>query len=310
MGIFSKKEYVCEKCGKTFLKRINLNGNECDECYFKEENEKKELLEVVSGYNKYAKNVFNNSYSVEQMNSIIEHRERILQKYKNENGIKREWLMSASFNYKKLSDEEVDEVLIGVVNSSISSSMGAAFGPGFFVPSYYEGVIVDAESIFAVGMSWNTKIQFENSEAILCAVFTNDPYIPIFSMMFVGKKGFFEVIKSKKGREAVAELFTSVCPNLTYPVSELKNIKKQIKQEGIVRGNLDSKFVLEQIRKAKYSEGLFSSEKLYDNLTIKTRDLLDSIGYIVDYEIDSLLFMDKTSNRKFWNKHMNKLYNS
>ena len=42
MGLFSKKTYICEKCGKEFQKRINLNGNFCDECFAKEMKEKEE----------------------------------------------------------------------------------------------------------------------------------------------------------------------------------------------------------------------------------------------------------------------------
>ena len=48
---------------------------------------------------------------------------------------------------------------------------------------------------------------------------------------YVGKTGFFELTKSKKGRASVNALFEAMCPNLTYPVGDIKQLKKQISQE-------------------------------------------------------------------------------
>ena len=39
MGFFSKKDYVCEKCGKSFQKRFSIRECICDECQKKEEEE-------------------------------------------------------------------------------------------------------------------------------------------------------------------------------------------------------------------------------------------------------------------------------
>ena len=58
MGLFSKKTYICEKCGKEFEKRINLNGNLCDECWDYEKKVKRELEEGVRGYINYCSDVF------------------------------------------------------------------------------------------------------------------------------------------------------------------------------------------------------------------------------------------------------------
>lgn len=41
MGLFSVKEYVCDKCGETFQKRINRNGNVCDRCLKQQDVERK-----------------------------------------------------------------------------------------------------------------------------------------------------------------------------------------------------------------------------------------------------------------------------
>lgn len=307
MGLFSKKDYVCEKCGKAFSKRINLNGNLCDDCWNQEENEKRMLQESIRGYINYYSDVFFKSYTSDEMRKIIDHRDEILSKYQNSNGISRADLRNASDNYKKLTDDQAAEVLLRVSTSSVSSTMGAAYSGYFFVPTHYEGMIVDAEDVFAVGYTSDYKLQAGTSEVILCAVFTNDPYVPVFPMIYVGKTGFFELTKSKKGRASVSALFEAMCPNLTYQVGDLKQLKKQIKQEGMVKGNLDIKFVLDQISNASVSSGLFDTKKMHSELLSGSATMLDRIGYIQESEVNEILKMDKMFNRNYWEKQIKRL---
>lgn len=98
-------------------------------------------------------------------------------------------------------------------SSSVSSTLGAAYSSCFFVPTHYEGMIVDAADVFTVGYTLDYKLNAGTSEVILCAVFTNDPYVPVFSMIYIGKTGFFEVMKSKK-----AELVSMHCLNLCVQI--------------------------------------------------------------------------------------------
>lgn len=106
-------------------------------------------------------------------------RDGILDKYKNEAGISRADLQNASENYRRLTDEQAAKVLLRVANSSVSSTMGAASSGTFFVPIHYEGMIVDAADVFAVGYTSDYKLDAGSSEIILCAVFTNDPFVPV-----------------------------------------------------------------------------------------------------------------------------------
>ena len=48
----------------------------------------------------------------------------------------------------------------------------------FFVLTDFEKAVVDMEDVFAVGITGDYKYQDSKEEAVLCAVFTNDPYIP------------------------------------------------------------------------------------------------------------------------------------
>lgn len=306
MGLFSKKKYTCSKCGKEFEKRINLNGSFCDDCYKKESDEKKSLLSQINGYNEYHKDLFFEDYSSEDMKKIIEHKNRLLEKFKISNGISKDELQNVSYNYHKLTDEEAIKVLERVSNSMVSVTLGSVYGKGFFIPSGYDNVIVDANDVFAVAYTSDYKLQSTTSEVILCAVFTNDPYIPVFPMIYLGKIGAFELTKSKKGRQSVEIEFNNMCHNLKYPVMDLKHLKKQIKQENCVNGNLELKFMLDRIFDASTSSGIFNTKKMTTSLLPGSNKMLEELGYIQQTDMSSILRMDKRSNQKYWLKQIDK----
>lgn len=304
MGLFSKKEYVCSKCGRTYVKRLNLNGDLCDECYSKEANERAALEDQVKGYVNYCSSVRKDSYSIEELKKIIEHKNNLVAKFKNPNGINRIELENASDNYKKLTDDQAQDILRRIAKSTVKSTIGAGYTEQFFVPTSYEGLIVDAKDIFAVGFGTDFKLHSGSDEVILCAVFTNDPYVPVFPMVYVGKTSFFELTKSKKGRANVSAIFESICPNLTYEVGDLKQLKKQIKNDGSVKGKLDSQFVLDKIEDALCSRGLFNTKDMYSNMYASSATMLDEMGYIYEEDIDEILKMDKMFNRNYWSKQI------
>jgi hypothetical protein len=302
MGFLSKKTVVCERCGKEFQTRITLLGNICKECLDRE----MEKQDNVRGYVEYAAKMSWDSYSEEQLDTIAVHRDAILEKYRMTKGISRADLTVASNNYTTLTDDEAADVLMRVANSSVSVTAGAAYSGYFFVPTSFEKVIVDAEDVFAVGYTSDYTFLDSKNEVILCAVFTNDLYIPVFPMIYIGKLGFFEIMKSKKGRQGVEGLFELMCPNLTYPVQELKQLKKQIKADGSVRGNIDQKFMLDKIFDASTSSGIFNPKKMRGDLYPSSAEMLDAYGYIQDTQIIQIMKMDKMFNRRYWKKQIKK----
>lgn len=306
MGIFSKKEYVCKVCGKTFSTRLAPAEPICDDCLKKrrEENEKRE--QQVQGYIQYAENYLGRLYTPEEYQAMIVHRDNILEKYRNLRGISRAELQMASYRYKKLPAEEAQLVVNQMTHSLVSSTMGAVYTENFFVPTACDGLIVDAQSVFAVGYTtaYGVNTEDKRTEVILCAVFTNDPYVPVFPMIFTGQKRLFEILKSKKGREGVVELFTQMCPNLTYPVCTLKDLKKQIKTENEVRGNIDCKEMLRLIGSASSEFGLFDGKQMSSSLSFFSASMLDSICYMEESEAFRILKMDKFFRKRFWKKYM------
>ena len=301
MGLFEKKTYTCEKCGQQFVKRVNLNGNLCDECWMKEEDEKDELEYQVVGYSVYYEELVSKSFTLEQLKHLVAHRNGLLQKFKNNDGITREHLTNLSDNYMRLTDGQAVEVIRRLSNTAVTATMGAVYGDKFFCPTEYSGMIVDAQDVFAVGYTVDHKVDAGKREVLLCAVFTNDPYVPVFPMVFAGKPTLLKTSKSQELRSQVELLFASRCPNLQYPISDIKDLKKQISQEGRVRGNLNVQFVMDQIFHASVSSRIFDTRSMAMELSSASADMLDQIGYIQQHEIDRILKMDKKENRNYWN---------
>lgn len=307
MGLFSKKEFVCKKCGKKYFSRLNLSGNLCDECWTEQENEARAFERAFRGYEKYNMEVTLRKYSTEDKKQILEHREKLVEKLANKYGINRAELAEASNNYKELSDQEAENIITRAMHSEVSVTAGSVYGGHFFMPTRYEGVLVDAADVFAVGYTTDYTTASGLSEAILCAVFTNDPYVPVIQMIYTGKVGFFEM-KSKKGREGLKDLFESLCPNLTYEVDDLKALKKVIKKDGEVKGNFDAKSMLGEIERVLASANGFNSKPITNELLPGTIEILDKMGYISRTEINKILKMDKMANGSYWNMQIEKLH--
>lgn len=98
-----------------------------------------------------------------------------------------------------------------------------------------------------------------------------------------------------------------MCPNLTYPVGDIKYLKKQIKQDGTVKGNIDMKFMLDMISSASVSSGIFDTKRMHSDLYPVSTKMLDRIGYIPEGDVNMILHMDKMFNRNYWDKQIKKL---
>ena len=304
MGIFSKKTYVCECCGKEFEARSLLGSTLCNEC------EKRELDKYIniSGYVDYARKMDMPEYTEQQKEEIAAHRDAILEKYRMTQGISKSELKNAGYNYSRLSDSEAADILIRSANSTVSVTLGSGYTSDFFVPTKFTRTVVDTEDVFAVGLVSDYKSSVDGAEALMAVIFTNDPYMPAFPFYYLAKLGFFEVVRSKKGRAATSLFFETMCPNLTYPVMDLKKLKKQIKSEGAVRGNIAYDKMMDIIQDANVLSGIFNSSKNESFIDIHTGELLDEYGYIPEYDIkETLELNDRSFCGHFWRKQMKKL---
>ena len=308
MGLFSKKEYVCEKCGKTYQRRVNMKGALCDACWRENLEKQRALEKELPGYVKYASTMLGTVYSIEELEKILEHRNAIVEKYRIEGAFHRSDLAGIGANYKNLTEEEGDAIAQVICNCTLVSQPGAVIGGNMLAPTTFDGTVIDVEDVFAVGYTTDKKHQVNNMELISCVVFSNDPYMPVFPMIFAGRKKFYEHTKSAKGREVVGKAFELLCPNLKYPVTDLKALKKQVQKDVNVRGNMDWDFMLDSIGEARSGKGIFNSEKIELDAQSGTIALLDTAGYFVSEDVEKLLRMDKMFNRRFWSKRFDRYW--
>lgn len=314
MGLFSKKDYTCERCGKIYQSRFGAGFNLCDTCmqedYEKDKQEKKmkeELKASIKGYVQYGKKVLEKDYTIEEMQQIKARKEQVLEQFSiKEIGISDKALQNASDNFMSLSDEECLDVLLRVSQSRINTMPGIAYNEAILLPTEFEKVIVPMHDVFAIGFATDYSIKNADVESIVCAFFTNDPYVPVLSMQYVARKGFFDVVKSKKGREALIEVFSEMCPNLPYPIDDLKVLEKTIKRDGNVKGNIEYKTMLKMISDARYGVGIHNTENMVERLNSESEKMINEINYISDNRIDFILKLDKLINRKFWEGKMKK----
>lgn len=226
MGLFSKKELICKKCGKVYISRIDLYDGLCGDCYLREEEQSRKLQAEVAGYSLYQKVFKHKTYTTDEMHQIIAHRSAILEKYSKEG-------------------------VIAVTMNGASVALGR-----FFCPNGFDGTIVDADDVFAIAISAynNTYSAFE--EMFQTTLFTNDPYIPAFSLLWVARKKLFE-LKGKKDRETVKELLSDKCRNLTYPVADIGVLEKIIKKDKTVHGAIDIETMIKICDDALLNQGVF-----------------------------------------------------
>ncbi|MCM1258583.1 MAG: zinc-ribbon domain-containing protein [Roseburia sp.] len=305
MGLFSKKTLTCERCGKEYEARISIGSKLCPLCQQREKDAKKE----VSGYVSYGEWI-GRKYNEDELKAIAQHRDDILETHRNTRTVTREELKQAGDNYKKLSESEAVDIYERALYSLVAVDRGASYATkGFFCLTQYEGVVVAAEDVFAVAYCKDFRLvqskDSANVEALLCVAFTNDPYIPVFPMVYFGKIGLF-AMKSKSGRQGVEETFSRRCPNLLYPVMETKQLKKILKGEAS-KGSIDSQTMLKYLSDAEAGSRMFDSRNMVDTLPQESLDRLSAYGFIPWTEVSRLMKLEGMFSQSFWEKILEKV---
>lgn len=221
MGFFSKKIVACCRCGEKFESRAHRSAFMCEACTA----EIKRKSGAVYGYWRYSLMLdMEHEYSEDEMDEIARHRQEIFDKYEN----------------RPISFPELE------------ATTGAVYSRGIFSLTRFGDTAVDAEDVFAVGYKHFPTIKSDAHRALLFVLFTNDPYIWAFPLVYRG----------------APEIFSSLCPNLTYPVQTLDSLKAQLEAElasdGIsqpaVRGRLSADFMLHQIEDVSREKGIYARD--------------------------------------------------
>lgn len=212
----------------------------------------KQLEFETLGYIEYKRRISSSRYPQITLQNIIEHRNAVLQKYK------------------------------GSENKYVDRIIGIGQAEGIFIPVDYDGVIIDADDVFAAvyAYDYNFGIKKNRSENyVLWILFTNDIYIPVVPMVYVQSVTFFDRITKQKKNDYTS-VIEKCCHNLKYPVCNLKYFEELVRTEHAIRGKINKTFLLEQVYDATNQLGLFDPETITFEIGGRTRELLSENGYI------------------------------
>lgn len=235
-------------------------------------------------------------FTLDEWNAIDTKRDAILAPYRVVNGVAIEELEDAGKNYKNYTDAQCNQFVDRLMKSLVPAGLGGIFTEGFITPAAYPGIVVNPSDVFAIAIGspyWKGR---PDGDVISIGFFTNDPAAPMFALGAVFEiKGL--AFKNKKARENLKEGLEKICPNLTYPIMEYKELKNIIKKDRAVKGNISAEVMLKYIDRIDTNTSPFNMESEF--VSYRNGNLLNNYGYIYSDQLNNYLLNDKKS-RKFW----------
>lgn len=213
----------------------------------------KQLEIETLGYVEYKQRISSSRYPKITLLNIIEHRNAVLQKYN------------------------------GSENKYVDRIIGMGQAEGIFIPVDYDGVIIDADDVFAAVYATDYNLGTEKNRSenyVLWILFTNDIYMPVLPMVYVQSVSFFDRLTKQKKNDYIS-VIEKCCHNLKYPICNLKYFEELVRAEHSIRGKIDKAFLLEQVYDATNQFGLFDSETITYEIGCRTRELLSENGYVI-----------------------------
>ncbi len=250
-GRFSAQTLTCQRCGKTFDSRKNAEVCPACQAYLRQRESEAE------GYF-YAAQDRGEEFPAGKeafFDTVLAHRDAVLERYKPEDPVfaDAEW-ESLVKEYQELSEPEALDLLTVLTEASVHIIGSNAIGTRFMLPGFYPGTAADFADIFAVGYHM-LQVEVElNAETVIYLFFSKDPYLPVFPFAVSLPRSFAER-ESKVGHSIHEDLFTTLCPNLAYPVLPLGELKEAVRQSDDVPGTLSVPAVLRWIGDAMSGTG-------------------------------------------------------
>ncbi len=310
MGLFSKT-VTCAKCGAEFEKGLLSGGTLCPRCSL-EESENRMLAGNAQafreGFLKYYKAMPGKFRNLNvDIQAAIQNTEQIIQKYASTYDFSQELIRKAVCNFEEMS-EGVCTIFPLRFKSSIMYNKGFSTAHTSFILSHgYPGVILDFEKVFAAAYKPvdNFMINTDSKEqAYALYFFSNDPFVPALGMTVVvgSTLGAFSFGSDKRNREdTVKEMLKASCTALTYPIQTIKDLKKQIKSEGTVKGSIAPDFMMALVEQAEKEKGVMNDvEEVTRNLYSGMVILMKRNGFLTEeYAAADIDAMDRDA-QNFW----------
>ena len=314
MGLFDKTTN-CKKCGKPFSKGMFSTEKLCPECSWVD------LLEVMKansiakqreGITTYYKDMPKKFRMLPaDVDTIISARNKIFEKYRRDDIMTTSVLRNALTANTGWDDEQKVMFAVRVLNAAVNTQNRMSFVLNRFVISHmYDGVAVDMDSVFAVAYTKNLFFKSDISEQpYLCALFTNDPYFPAIGMTFlpVTSKSFLamERTKNKDRVEHLKEILPKIFPNLKYPVMDMKDMKKLVKNEGQVRDNsMNYELMLDLLGNGLSSPFWGIDSIMPETMPSGIATAIQDYGYVSISDVITWLGLEDRAIRKSWKPYI------
>ena len=317
MGFF-EKTVNCAKCGKQFKKAFLSSDKLCEDCSWLElvgTMKASSIITQKAGITQYYKDMPKKFRTMPaDTDTMLQARDQIFRKYQMNYEMNISLLRNAALKAGDWSDEEKIDFAVKVLNSVVNTQNKMSFMLNRFVISHlYDGVAVDADSVFAIALTKNIFFNAKISEQpYLCALFTNDPYFPVIGMTFLPMTTrSFLALERTKNKERVGnmqEILPKIFTNLTYPVMDMKDMKKLVKQEGSVRGSMDPAFMTELLGNG-VSVPFWNIDSLMpDYMPSGIAMNIQDYGYISIADVFRWLGLSDPALRKYWQPYFNEAY--
>ena len=100
----------------------------------------------------------------------------------------------------------------------------------FTLLNHYGGLGVMNDEVFSISLASSSSISSATSEGIIITYLTTNPFVPYFRDLVLAKKGLFSS-KAKGERDFINNMYPQYYRCLRYPISEVKDMEKFIKQD-------------------------------------------------------------------------------
>ena len=181
MGIF-EKTVNCAKCGKPFRKGVLSSGRLCEDCSWLElvgEMKASGIASQKAGITQYYKDMPKKFRTMPaDADTMLQARDQIFRKYQMDYEMNISVIRNAALKAGEWSDEEKTDFALKVLNSVVNTQNKMSFVLNKFVISHlYDGVAVDADSVYAIALTKNPFYKANVAEQpYMCALFADDQF--------------------------------------------------------------------------------------------------------------------------------------
>lgn len=123
----------------------------------------------------------------------------------------------------------------------------------------YTDFLIPTKTVYAITYTNLPKYSDTFTDAFMVTLFTRNPTIPYYTIIFAGRVKLFSLSTKAKGyRDAVFSLLEMNFTDLKYPIGKAREVKKMVKNDLTYDLPIEKEKLLSWLEKAEYSSGKFN----------------------------------------------------